>query len=246
MKKNRKTVLITGSSRGIGAAIAKKYINQDYNVVLNCINNIEILNNIVEKYRHINKNVIAIQSDVSHYNNVKSMFSKIDSKFGGVDILINNVGISEWGLFNLSKQENWRKVIDTNLISVLNCSHLAIPYMIQKKSGCIINISSIWGNNGSSCEVLYSTTKGGLNSFTKSLAKELGPSNINVNAIACGVIDTNMNSFLSPDEKESLRLEIPLLRFGDSLEVANLAIYLSSEEAKYITGQILTIDGGLT
>ena len=246
MKNQNKTVLITGSSRGIGASIAKNYIKNNYNVVLNCINNIELLHDTINKYSSINKNLMAIQTDVSDYVQVTSMFEKIENTFGGVDILINNAGVSTWGLFNLTQQEDWSQIINTNLMSVLNTSHLAIPSMIQKKSGCIINISSIWGNNGASCEVLYSTTKGGVNSFTKALAKELGGSGININAIACGVIDTEMNAFLSEDEKEILKNDIPLLRFGKKSEVAALAMYLSSEEAKYITGQIITIDGGLT
>jgi len=241
-----KTVLITGSSRGIGAEIAKKFIKNNYYVVLNCINRIELLHNTINEYSCINKNLMAIQADVSDYSQTESMFNQINDKFGGIDILINNAGISSWQPFNLTEPKDWGHVINTNLMSVLNTTHLAIPHMIQKKSGCIINISSIWGNVGASCEVVYSTAKGGVNSFTKSLAKELGPSNINVNAIACGVINTEMNGFLSPEDKESLTNEIPLLRFGQKSEIAELAFYLSSKPAKYITGQVITADGGLT
>lgn len=246
MENFKKNVLVTGSSRGIGWAIAQKYIHGNYNVVLNCINSIDLLHDTIDNYKHINKDIVAIAADVSNYLQVKSMFKEIETKFGGIDILVNNAGISYWEPFNLTKEENFNNIINTNLMSVLYTSHLAIPYMIQKKSGCIINISSIWGNIGASCEVLYSTTKGGVNAFTKSLAKELGPSNINVNAIACGVIDTTMNSFLTKDEKDELKNEIPLNRFGNKEEIANLTMYLSSEEAKYITGQVITIDGGLT
>lgn len=238
-----KTVLITGSSRGIGKAISEKFINNNFNVVINCKNNLNLLEDQINKFS--NKNILAIQADVSIYNECKNMMEKIKNTFGSIDILINNAGISLWKPFNLNTPDEWDTIIKNNFISVLNCSHLVIPYMLEKKSGKIINISSIWGNVGASCEVVYSSTKGAVNSFTKALAKELGPSNINVNAISCGVINTDMNNWLSDYEKNSLIEEIPLCRLGETEEIANLAYFLASDEANYITGQIIGVDGGI-
>lgn len=142
-------------------------------------------------------------------------------------------------------EEDWNSLIDINLKGVINCSHYALKYMLSKKSGSIINISSIWGNTGASCEVIYSATKGAVNSFTKALARELAPSNIRVNAIAPGVIDTEMNKHLSEEEKASLKLEIPMMKFGSGEDVGKVAVFLASEASKYITGQVITVDGGM-
>lgn len=240
-----KTVLITGSSRGIGKEIAIAFSNvPTCNVVLNCNKSIDKMNSLLSELKVINKNVIGIQADVGNYIEVQKMFEEIDKIFGCVDILINNASICHIGLFGDMKIEEWQNILNTNLNSVINCSHLATKSMVQNKNGVIINISSIWGISGASCEVIYSTTKGGVNTFTKALAKELGPSNIRVNSIACGVIETEMNDWLSSEDKEMLKENIPLMRFGFCKEVAELCTFLASDKSKYMTGQIITLDGG--
>ena len=171
------------------------------------------------------------------------MFNTISTIYGSVDILINNAGISYLGLFTDMKPENWNRIIDVNLKSVLNCCHLAVPKMVSHKSGIIINISSIWGDRGASCEAVYSATKGAVNSFTKAMAKELGPSGIRVNAISCGVIDTKMNQCFTEEERDVLTEEISLMRFGTPEEIANLAVFLAGNQSSFINGQVITSDG---
>jgi 3-oxoacyl-[acyl-carrier protein] reductase len=239
-----KNVLITGASRGIGKKISEEFIKLNYNVAINSDKSFLELNKLKNKMLSINKNIISICADVSDYNQCVYMFDEIKKKFGEVDILINNAGISYWGLFNEMQARDWNKVLRINLESVINCSHIAVQNMIKKKSGVIINISSVWGNVGASCEVIYSTSKGAVNLFTKALAKELAPSKININAIACGVIDTNMNNNLSKEEKNNLKEQIPIGRFGSCEDVADLVLFLSSDKAKYITGQVINLDGG--
>lgn len=241
-----KVVLVTGSSRGIGKAIAKEFAVNKYKVIINCKNSTAQLEDTLNELKKINEHVFAIQGDVSDYNETCEMFNKIHSICENVDILINNAGISYIGLFNQMKPESWKYIMNTNLDSVYNCTHKVLPYMINKKKGTIINISSIWGNNGASCEAVYSASKGAINSFTKSLAKELGPCNIRVNAIACGIIDTEMNNCFSFEEKNELIENIPLMRMGSIEDIAKLALFLASENSSYITGQIITIDGSFT
>ncbi len=240
----QKTALITGSSRGIGKAIALKFAKEDYNVVLNCKTNERLMFELADELKNINKNVMPIKCDVSIYKDVKLMFEQIRGNFGDVDVLINNAAVSYIGLFDEMLECDWRKLIDVNLNSVINCCHVAIPSMINKKSGSIINISSIWGNSGASCEVVYSATKGAVNSFTKALAKELAPCGITINAVACGVINTEMNDFLTVEEKEELTQKIPMGRFGLCSEVADVVYFLACENASYLTGQIIGVDGG--
>lgn len=240
-----KVVFVTGSSRGIGKEIAKIFAKNNFKVVINCVNRKDDLENTYNELKKLNPNILALQGDISNYNIALDIFSKIENTFGKVDILINNAGISHIGLFNMATPDIWQNLIKTNIEGVFNCSHIACQNMINKKSGIIINISSIWGNVGASCEVIYSATKGAINSFTKALAKELAPSNIRVNAISCGAIETEMNSFLSYEEKQAFIDEIPSMRFGKPEEVANLAYYLASDNSSYLTGQVITLDGGL-
>lgn len=240
-----KVALITGSSRGIGKAIALKFAQNGYCVVINCKNSIKKLNETLEEIKKITQNVIAIKCDISSYEDCQNMYKEIIEKFGKIDVLVNNAGISYVGLFNEMQPKDWQKILQTNLEGAINISHFVVKDMLKRKNGNIINISSIWGNVGASCEVVYSASKGGLNSFTKALAKELAPSNILVNAISCGAIDTEMNNFLTDDEKQDFANEIPLMRFGKSEEVANLCLFLASENSSYLTGQIITLDGGL-
>lgn len=239
-----KTVLITGASRGIGKAIAHQFAKAGYSIVINCSKSADDLNALkqeLENLYHIP--VLASVGNVGDYNYVVQIFAEIKTQFGGVDILVNNAGISYIGLLTDMDVEDWHNLMNINLSSAFYTSKLAIPYMLSKKEGKIINISSVWGNVGASCEVAYSASKGGLNAFTKALAKELAPSNIQVNAIACGCIDTAMNQCFSSEERQLLQDEIPAGRFGTPEEVAAL-VYTLATDCNYMTGQILTLDGG--
>jgi 3-oxoacyl-[acyl-carrier protein] reductase len=240
---NRKTVLVTGSSRGIGKAIAVKYAKKGYNVVINCINRESLLDSVKQEIESYQVSCLSFVGDIGDYKTAEALFKKIKKSFGDLDVLVNNAGVSYVGLLTDMTIENWNKVVQTNLTSVFNCCKLAIPDMISKKQGKIINISSVWGNIGSSCEVAYSATKGGINAFTKSLAKELAPSNIQVNCIACGAIDTEMNHFLSNDELLSLIADIPANRLGHAEEVSDL-VYQLTHKNYYLTGQVISLDGG--
>lgn len=186
---------------------------------------------------------MAYMGDMGHIEECSLLFEKIKKQFGTVDVLVNNAGISYIGLLQNMTTEDWERIIHTNLTSVFNCSKLAIPGMIAQKYGKIINISSVWGVVGASCEVAYSATKGGINAFTKALAKELAPSGIQVNAVACGAIDTEMNQFLKEDDLIALVDEIPTGRLGSAEEVADLVYHLGYKNS-YLTGQIIGLDGG--
>lgn len=240
---HKKTVLITGSSRGIGKAIAMKYAKKGYNIVINCKTNEELLLKVKKEIESFQTNCLAFVGDVGDYETCELLFEQIKKHFGSIDVLINNAGISYIGLLTDMKPNEWNQIIQNNLTSVFNCCHLAIPYMVHKQKGKIVNISSVWGVSGASCEVAYSTTKGGMNAFTKALAKELAPSNIQVNAIACGAIDTEMNQFLSDEELLQLIDEIPANRLGRAEEVADL-VYSITHKNQYLTGQIIQLDGG--
>lgn len=241
----RKTVLVTGASRGIGKAIAVKFAKKGYNVVINCIRSEERLMQTKKEIESYQVPCLAYLGDMGDMEQCKELFAKVKKQFGTVDVLVNNAGISYIGLLQDMTAADWDRVIRTNLTSVFNCSKLAIPDMVAQKYGKIINISSVWGNVGASCEVAYSATKGGINAFTKALAKELAPSNIQVNAVACGAIDTEMNQFLEQDELISLVDEIPTGRLGRAEEVADLVYHLGYKNA-YLTGQVIGLDGGWT
>ncbi len=238
-----KVVLITGSSSGIGRSIALEYAKKNYKIVLNCKTSIDKMKNLESEIKKFNKNVISIQCDVSNYDDVKKMFFEIENKFGSVEILINNAGVSHFGLFSDMSPKDWNKIIDTNINGVINTSHLAINNMVKTKCGSIINITSIWGVVGASCEVVYSMTKSGVDGFSKALAKELAPSNVFINSIACGLIDTNMNNNLDEESKSAFIEDIPLSRIGTGSDIASLCLYLT-ENNNYMTGQVLVVDGG--
>ncbi len=240
---NKKTILVTGSSRGIGKAIAIKYAKKGYNVVINCKTNEQLLLKVKKEIESFQTNCLSFVGDMGDYETCQLLFKEIKKSFGSLDILVNNAGISYIGLLTDMKPEEWNAIIQNNLTSVFHCCHLAIPDMVQKQKGKIVNISSVWGVAGASCEVAYSTTKGGINAFTKALAKELAPSNIQVNAIACGAIDTEMNHFLSDEELLQLTDEIPAGRLGHAEEVADL-VYSVTHKNEYLTGQIIQLDGG--
>jgi 3-oxoacyl-[acyl-carrier protein] reductase len=240
---NKKTVLVTGSSRGIGKAIAIKFAKEGYNLVINGSKRMEKLLHTKSDIEQYKVSCMAYYGDIGNYDKAKELFLMINQQFDHIDVLVNNAGISYMGLLTDMSIEDWNKIITTNLTSVYNCSSLAIPDMVREKSGKIINISSVWGSVGASCEVAYSASKGGMNAFTKALAKELAPSNIQVNAIACGAIDTEMNQFLSDEELLELSNEIPSGRLGNAEEVADL-VYQLSQNNSYLTGQIIGLDGG--
>jgi len=239
-----KTVLITGSSRGIGTAIARK-LNDEYKIIINYNKSKDKAFALMEELRETNPNVIAIKANVSDESEVENMFSIAEKNFGHVDILINNAGISHFSLIQDIDFGTWKDVINTNLNSVFLNSKRAIPNMISNQYGVIINMSSIWGEIGASMETLYSASKGAINTFTKAMAKELAPSGIRVNAIAPGIVDTDMmrNDF-SKDELEELKNEVATNRFAKPEEIAGLVNYLISDEASYITGDIIHINGG--
>ena len=236
----RKKALITGASRGIGKAIATTFAAAGYDLYLTCIHSVDLLNAFaaeLEETYSINASVFI--GDISDSCFVESVFEHIDT----LDVLVNNAGISHVSLLSDMSITEWHTILNTNLSSVFYTCRLAIPLMLSHKRGRIINISSVWGNVGASMEVAYSASKGGINAFTKALAKELAPSNIQVNAIACGVIDTDMNKVFSEEDIKNLREEIPADRLGQADEVATLALQLSEAPA-YLTGQIITLDGG--
>lgn len=238
-----KTAFITGASRGIGKATAEKFAREGYSLGLCCKNNIEKLNELKkeleEKY---SIEVLTFQGDVSDFSFAEKCSKKFMEKFGTLDVLINNAAISTFGLTQDISPEEWNEVIGTNLNSVFYFSKVFIPTFIHQQSGTIINISSMWGSAGASCEVAYSTSKGGINAFTKALAKELAPSGIRVNAIAPGVVDTEMNSRLSDEEKQILAEEIPFGRFATPEEIAEDIFAVTT--MPYVTGQIVGADGG--
>lgn len=238
-----KNILVTGSSRGIGKAIAMKFAKSGYNVVINSAHNKEELLKTKAEIKTFNNSCFAFYGDMGDYNHAGLLFDQIKQKLGNIDLLVNNAGVSYIGLLTDMTPLDWQEILSTNLTSVFNSCSLAIPDMVNKKAGKIINISSVWGNVGAACEVAYSTTKGGINAFTKALAKELAPSNIQVNAIACGAIDTEMNHFLDDLELQTLKDSIPAGRLGHPEEVANLAYYLATNN-QYLTGQVIGLDGG--
>jgi len=242
----KSTVLITGASRGIGQAIAIAFAKSGYQLVITCSKSeqeLQELANILEN--HYGVDVLTSIGDIGDYNYVSQLFKDIQTRFGDIDVLVNNAGISYVGLLTDMTIDDWNRIMNTNLTSAFSTCRHAIPYMVQKQAGKIINISSVWGNVGASCEVAYSACKGGMNTFTKALAKELAPSNIQVNAIACGCIDTQMNACFSDEERTALAEEIPAGRFGTPKEVADLVLDLSQKH-NYLTGQIITLDGGWT
>jgi len=240
---NKKTVLVTGSSRGIGKAIAVKFAKKGYNVVINGAGNEQALQTAKAEIESYQVSCHAYLGDMGNFETARELFHQIKKIYGHVDVLVNNAGIAYVGLFTDMTPEDWNRVISTNLTSVFHCCSFAIPDMVKNRSGKIINISSVWGNVGASCEVAYSASKGGMNALTKALAKELAPSNIQVNAVACGAIDTEMNHFLADDELMQLINDIPADRLGKAEEVADLVYHLAYKN-EYLTGQIIGLDGG--
>ena len=242
-----KTVIITGASRGIGRAAAVKFAAEGCNIVINSVNNTDKLNETEKLCLNANPSiqVLAVKGDISDPVFAKHLVEASANRFGNIDVLINNAGISFVGVIQDTDDETWQRIINTNLSSVHYCTRFVIPYMLKAGKGSIINISSVWGNVGASCEAAYAASKGGINAYTKSAAKELAPSGISVNAIACGLVDTDMNKCFSKEDLDAVCEEIPAGRSADPKEIAE-TIYHISQCPAYLTGQIITMDGGWT
>lgn len=232
-----KKVLITGGSRGIGAACVRRFTDEGYDVYFNYASNDEAAKKIIDE-----TGAHGFKCDVSDSLSVKKMINEI----GNVDILVNNAGISRVNLFTDISEYEWDEVFDVNIKGMFLVTKEVLPHMIHSKHGRIINISSMWGISGGSCEVHYSASKAAVIGFTKALSKEEGPSGITVNCVAPGVIKTEMNAHLDDEAMAELAEETPLMRLGTPEEVANAVYFLSSDEASFITGQVLCADGGIT
>lgn len=231
-------VLVTGASRGIGREIAKKLAQEGNKVIANYNKSEEQAQNLQQE----NANIEIYKADVSKREEVHDMVQYILKKHGKIDVLINNAGISESKVFTDVTDEDWNKIINTDLYSVFCVTQEVLHSMIHNKKGCIINISSIWGIVGASCETIYSVAKAGIDGMTKSLAKELGPSNIRVNSIAPGIIDTDINKNLTQDDIENVKEEIPLGKIGKTIDIAKCVDWIIQDE--YTTGQIISVNGG--
>lgn len=240
----KKTALITGASRGIGKACAATFAKAGYSLCLCCENSKKKLTALAAQLQEeYHTEVLTFTGDVGDFSFVQKMVTQALDAFGHFDVLINNAGISYIGLLTDMDITDWNRIVSVNLTSVFSTCRLVVPSMVSAKSGRIINISSVWGNAGASCEAAYSACKGGINAFTKALGKELAPSNICVNAIACGMIDTDMNRCFTEEERAALVEEIPAGRMGFASEVAELALSLATG-VSYLTGQVIPLDGG--
>ena len=237
-----KTVLVTGAAKGIGAAIVEEFAREGYQVLLHYNTSKQKAQNLKEKLTNNGQNVEIYKADLTKKAEVEQMVDTILSKYGKIDVLVNNAGISQIKPFADIEEDEWDNMINTNLKSVYLTTKAVINNMIMNKNGSVINISSIWGITGGSCEVHYSATKAGIIGLTKALAKEMALSNIKVNAIAPGIIQTDMNNDLTEEDIEELKKEIPLQKVGTPIEIAKAVKWLA--EAEYITGQVIRIDGG--
>lgn len=242
---DKKVVLVTGGTRGIGKAIAKKFANNGYNVVLNYVSENTDVEAITKEFEEYGAEVLMLKADVSNFTECEELIKASVEKFSKIDVLVNNAGITKDGLIAMMKEDAFNKVIDVNLKGTFNVTRNVVPYMMKKRSGAIINLSSVVGVSGNAGQSNYAASKAGIIGFTKSLAKELAARNIRVNAVAPGFIDTDMTSVLSDKVKENINGQIPLKRMGDATEVANAVYFLADEQSSYITGQVLNVDGGM-
>lgn len=237
-----KIVLITGAAKGIGAAIVEEFAREGYQVLLHYNTSKQKAKNLEEKLTNNGQNVEIYKADLTKKVEIEKMVDEILSKYGKIDVLVNNAGISQINPFTDIEEDDWDNMIDTNLKSVYLVTKAVINNMITNKNGSIINISSIWGITGGSCEVHYSASKAGIIGLTKALAKEMALSNIKVNAIAPGIIETDMNNELTQEDIEELKKEIPLQKIGTPQDIAKAVKWLA--EAEYVTGQVIRVDGG--
>lgn len=241
----KKYVLITGASRGIGYYTALQFAQKGYNIIATCHKNENKLLELKNRVLSLGVNFDYFVCDHSDFDTAQKLIKEIENRNYNIDVLVNNAGISTVGLIQDITKEEWELLWNTNVTSVISLCKEVVPLMLKNSEGKIINISSVWGNVGASCECAYSATKGAINSFTKALAKELAPSNIQVNAISCGIINTDMNSHLNNDDLMNIQNEIPAGRIGDPSDIAQTAVSLC-ETSNYLTGQIITVDGGWT
>lgn len=237
-----KTVIVTGGSRGIGAAIVKELAKNNYNVVLNYNNSVEAAKQIQNELKENGINIEIFKADVSKRDEVRELIDFTIKKYNNIDVLINNAGIDQIKLFMDTTDEDWNNIIQNNLTSVFYCSQEVLKNMIHNKKGCIINISSIWGIIGASCEVAYSASKAAIDGITRALAKEMGPSNIRVNSVAPGFVETDMNKDIKLEEIKEIENEIPLGRISKPEEITKSIKWLIEDE--YVTGQVISVNGG--
>lgn len=235
-----KTVLITGASRGIGAATAEVFAENGWTVIINYNSSGEKAHALAEK-----TGGFAVKADVSDPVQTEEMINAVIEKYGKIDALVNNAGISATGLFDLVSDEDARRIFDVNVFGTLNCTRKVLPHMLKRRYGKIINISSMWGQTGGSCEVHYSAAKAAVIGFTKALAKETGSAGINVNCVAPGMVMTDMTACYTGEEVEEIKEEIPLGRCGEPRDIAETVYFLATEKASFITGQVIGINGGM-
>ena len=240
----KKVALITGSSRGIGRAEAIKLAHDGYAVCINCVEREDKAQEAVEQLVSGGCEAMWYKADVSDSTAVKQMVAAIEEKLGAVTLLVNNAGIAKQCLFQDMTEDYWRHIFDVNLNGAFNTIHAVLPNMLHEHSGCIINTSSIWGQHGASCEVAYSATKHAIIGLTRSLAQELAPTNIRVNCVAPGVIDTDMVQVLGTETLAALAEDTPVGRLGRPEDIAEIVSFLASDAASFITGQVITSDGG--
>lgn len=240
-----KVVLITGATRGIGKQIAITFAKEGYDIAINYRKENEELENTRKEIEEIGVKCLAIQGDVSCFEDCERFVKEIINEYGKIDVLVNNAGITKDTLLMRMKKEDFESVIDVNLVGTFNVTKNVIPYMMKARCGRIINISSVVGVSGNAGQTNYSASKAGIIGFTKSLAKEIASRNILVNAVAPGFIETNMTDVLKDEVKEAISKQIPLNRMGKAEDVANVVKFLASEDSSYITGQVINIDGGM-
>ena len=240
-----KYALITGATRGIGKQIAITLAKQGYNIALNYRKENEELENTKKEIEKIGVQILAVKGDVSNFEDCENFVKQVIERFGQIDVLVNNAGITKDMLLMRMKKEDFEQVIDTNLVGTFNVTKNVVPYMMKARSGRIINISSVVGISGNAGQTNYSASKAGIIGFTKSLAKEIASRNILVNAVAPGFIETNMTDVLKDDVKQEIAKNIPLKRMGTTQDVANVVKFLASDDSSYITGQVINVDGGM-
>ena len=240
-----KCALITGATRGIGKQIAITLAKQGYNIALNYRKENEELENTKKEIEEIGVQVLAVKGDVANFEDCENFVKQVIERFGQIDVLVNNAGITKDMLLMRMKKEDFEQVIDTNLVGTFNVTKNVVPYMMKARSGRIINISSVVGISGNAGQTNYSASKAGIIGFTKSLAKEIASRNIFVHAVAPGFIETNMTDVLKDDVKQEIAKNIPLKRMGTAQDVANVVKFLASDDSSYITGQVINVDGGM-
>ena len=240
-----KVAMITGATRGIGKQIALTLANEGYNIVLNYRTENDELIQAKNEIESKNVKCLTVQGDVTNFEDCKQMIESAIKEFGKIDVLINNAGITKDMLLARMKEEEFKQVIDVNLVGTFNVTKNVVPYMMKARSGRIINISSVVGISGNAGQTNYSASKAGIIGFTKSLAKEIASRNILVNSVAPGFIETNMTDVLKDDVKQEIAKNIPLKRMGTAQDVANVVKFLASDDSSYITGQVINVDGGM-